>query len=297
MSAAFHLPSITPSEVSSSSTPAQRYSSDNYSDDDIDTLPYPAELRRTDFLQPDFDPQTYLSTLRNRHQTLEDLRTDLRQRSQLLNKELLDLVNANYEEFLSLGSDLRGGEEKVEGVRVGVLGFKREVDGIKKHVKDRADEARGLVLEKKSIRRDTVLARSLLEVYERIGELEQSLGITDGADEEDDDYEDDEDDEEEDEDEMRNDVLRGVPAGMNLKKLQRHVQRYLLIQKMSERIGKDHPFLMEQKSRLQEIRKMMLLDLAGLRQARESPEGVLAVNQIYLDLDAEAEGLKALKKG
>ncbi len=86
--------------------------------DDQDNLPYPEALPRSDFLAPEFDAATYLSTLSGRHQTLEDLRSDLRERSQALSKELLDLVNTNYEQFLSLGSDLRGGEEKVEDVRV-----------------------------------------------------------------------------------------------------------------------------------------------------------------------------------
>ena len=96
--------------------------SGDVSSDDEDNLPYPEALPRSDFLAPTFDAPTYLSTLSDRHQTLEDLRSDLRERSQGLSKELLDLVNTNYEQFLSLGSDLKGGEEKVEDVRVGLLG-------------------------------------------------------------------------------------------------------------------------------------------------------------------------------
>jgi hypothetical protein len=49
----------------------------------------------------------------------------LRSRSQLLNKELLDLVNSNYQDFLNLGNSLHGGEEKVEEVRIGLLGFRK----------------------------------------------------------------------------------------------------------------------------------------------------------------------------
>ena len=82
-----------------------------------DNLPYPLALPRSDFLSPTFSARTYLSSLTNRHQTLEDLRSDLRERSQLLSKELLDLVNENYESFLGLGEGLRGGKEKVEDVR------------------------------------------------------------------------------------------------------------------------------------------------------------------------------------
>ncbi|KAI7597069.1 hypothetical protein KC319_g23288, partial [Hortaea werneckii] len=120
--ATFGLPSEAATTTNTTTTSA---TSDISDDDDLSTLPLPQALSRTEFLAPNFNPHSYLTSLnpRSRHQTLEDLRTDLRQRSQQLNQELLDLVNSNYESFLDLGQSLRGGEEKVEGVRVGGLGF------------------------------------------------------------------------------------------------------------------------------------------------------------------------------
>ncbi|PPJ50885.1 hypothetical protein CBER1_07083 [Cercospora berteroae] len=283
---AVSTPAAEPSPLS---TPAQRNSSDDYNDDDLSTLPYPTELPRSDFLKPDFDAQTYLSSLRNRHQTLEDLRSDLRSRSQLLNKELLDLVNGNYEEFLSLGSDLKGGEEQVEGVRVGVLGFAREVEGIKKAVEERREEVKELLDEKKSIRREVVIGRLLLEVNERISELETSLGINVDAEDE----QDLDDDDEEDEDDSGSGIAQ-------LRKLQKHTQHFLMVQRMIDRIGPEHPFFVAQKGRLDEIRKTMLLDLAAaLRQAKagKSQERTLQVIKLYADLGAEAESVKVLKAG
>lgn len=284
----FELPS---SSISPTSTPANAQS--NYSSDDEDTLPYPGELARNDFLAPDFDPQTYLSTLRNRHQTLEDLRSDLRQRSQLLNKELLDLVNGNYEEFLSLGGDLKGGEEKVEGVRVGLLGFQREVEGIKKGVRERADEVGALAKERKAIRRDVGVGRSLLEVHEQVGELEQSLGITPRADE-------DLEDEDEDEDDTDDLAASTSTPSIPLKKLQRHATQYILITRLMDRIGPSHPFLVSQGSRLEKIGSTLLLDLsAALKQAKaaKASDAILAVIKIYGDIGAEEEGVKVLKAG
>ncbi|EME82342.1 uncharacterized protein MYCFIDRAFT_215654 [Pseudocercospora fijiensis CIRAD86] len=289
----FELPTATPSSASALSTPAEpRQSTSSYNnsdDDDDDDLPYPTELPRSDFLSPNFDASTYLSTVaRNRHQTLEDLRSDLRQRSQLLNKELVELVNGNYEEFLSLGSDLRDGEEKVEGVRVGVLGFEREVNGIKAVVNERKEEVRGLLEEKKEIRREVALGRALIEVSERLGEVERDLGITVEGDEVDDEV----DDEAEDE--------RHVVEGLELGKLRRFTMQYLLIGKMVERIGAEHPFLVKQRGRMEEIRKTILLDLAAsLRQARneKKSQAALALMKIYADLDAEAESVKVLKGG
>lgn len=280
----FYIPSSTTTTATTTATTSA------YGSDDEDTLPYPSELPRSDFLALDFDPQLYLSSLRNRHQTLEDLRTDLRQRSQLLNRELLDLVNANYEEFLSLGADLQGGEEKVEGVRVGVLGFQREVKGLSKVVKERQEDMARLLAESGVVREEIRLGRALVEVHERIGEMEVSLGITEQVDDDEgDDF---------DEDEDLEDPVVAVP--LHLKRLQRQSEQYLLLMGMVERIGSSHPFLQAQKSRLAELRKTLLLDLAtALRQAKKqrAADDLLLIVRLYGDLGAEVDSVRVLRGG
>ena len=271
--------------------------SPSFGSDDEDNLPYPAELARNDFLAPEFDAQTYLSSLRNRHQTLEDLRSDLRQRSQLLNRELLDLVNGNYEEFLSLGGDLKGGKEKVEGVRVGLLGFQREIEAIRKAVQDRVKETAELLSEKKGLRKEIVLGRSLLEVHERLEELEEKLGIKikeveDGEDNED------EDDEDEDEDTL--DGPEGSSYNSAVRRLRKQSEQYLMIVFQSSKIGSSHPFLVSLQPRVEELRKTLILDLsASLRQAKSSNDrnAVLGFSQVFGILEAQNDALKVLKGG
>lgn len=283
---------IDSTSESADTTPAY-VDSPSFGSDDEDTLPYPAELARNDFLAPNFDAQTYLSSLRNRHQTLEDLRSDLRQRSQLLNRELLDLVNGNYEEFLSLGGDLKGGEEKVEGVRVGLLGFQREVEGIRKAVQDRARETGELLQEKKGLRKDIVLGRALLEVHERLDELEEKLGIKTREGEEDD-----EDDEDDEEDETSD--VESSPYTSAAKRLRKQSEQYLLTVCQSSKIGPSHPFLVSLQPRVDEVRKTLILDLsASLRQAKSSNDrtAVLALSQVFGALDAQSDALKVLKGG
>ena len=286
----FFIDSTSPS---ADTTPAY-VDSPSYGSDDEDTLPYPEELARNDFLAPNFDAQTYLSSLRNRHQTLEDLRSDLRQRSQLLNRELLDLVNGNYEEFLSLGGDLKGGEEKVEGVRVGLLGFQREVEGIRKAVQERARETSELLQEKKGLRKEIVLGRALLEVNERLEEVEERLGIKEREGEEDD------EDEEEDEDEDSSSGVEGSPIAGAVKRLRKQAEQYLMIVAQSSRIGSSHSFLVSLQPRVDEVRKILILDLsASLRQAKSSNDKntVLDLSQIFAILEAQSDALKVLKGG
>ncbi len=144
-------------------------------------LPFPKPLARSSFLTPEFDPTTFLSSLSDRFQTLEDLQNELRTLSQSLNKELLDLVNDNYQDFLSLGSTLSGGREKVEEVRVGLLGFQRELGLIRSKVDIRRDEVAKLLAQKGKLKQEIKLGRALVEIAERIESLEGQLVIGETA--------------------------------------------------------------------------------------------------------------------
>ena len=272
--------------------------SGNISSDDEDNLPYPEALPRSDFLSPTFEASNYLSTLSDRHQTLEDLRGDLRERSQALSKELLDLVNTNYEQFLSLGSDLKGGEEKVEDVIVGLLGFKRGVEGVRAIVKERKVEVDGLLEEKRGVSKEIALGRKLLEIDARLEELEDklmvaSLGRTTTGDGES--WSDSEDDEDDDDDD---DGL--ADGGTSTSKLQRLVVSCRQVEFLSLSVGKDHPFIIAQQSRMLRVRNTLLLDLStALKQAAAMGEDgkprVMRILSIYRNLDAGTEAVKVLR--
>ncbi|KAK5134736.1 hypothetical protein LTR08_006111 [Meristemomyces frigidus] len=276
----FSLPSptTTPSRTSTSS--------------EVSTLPFPPDLPRASFLTPAFHPETYLSTLSTRHQTLSDLHADLRARSQLLNQELLDLVDSNYTEILHLGSALTGGEDKVEGVRVGLLGFEREVEGVRVEVRERAGEVGALVREKRGLRGEVVRGRALLEVEGNLAELERVLGLT---------ADDDADGEEgggvELSDSEDDDTEPLTPNATAIAKLERHTTAYLLLTLSIARLA-PHPFLSAQSPRVAEVRKTLLLDLAAaLRRAKLAKEGdeILRVVRMYGELGAEAEALRVVR--
>ncbi|KAI4219407.1 MAG: hypothetical protein L6R36_008345 [Xanthoria steineri] len=258
-----------------------------------DDLPYPKPLARSAFLTAEFNPHTYLSTLRNRHQTLEDLRTDLRSRSQEISKELLDLVNENYEDFLSLGSSLRGGEEKIEEVRLGLLGFQRDVEGVKAIIDGRRKETEALINQRKEIRRQMQVGRALLDIDQRLCELEQSLMMTTNGSptnnaEPDIDHEISDSGEESDE---------GHGAGMSISRLARHTQQYLLAQQIMKRVGSDHPFVVRQEARMTKVRNTILLDVGNaLKQAGgQDTEYLMRILAIYRDLGESQEASKVLK--
>ncbi|MCJ1310696.1 hypothetical protein MMC25_004362 [Agyrium rufum] len=295
-------------------------SSSSSSSIDESTLPFPQPLPRSAFLAPEFSPEAFLATLHNRHQTLEDLRSDLRTRSQELNKELLDLVNDNYQEFLTLGSRLKGGDEKIEEVRLGVLGFRGDVEGLKDKVRERKDEVEGLVEERRRIGVQMRTGRRLLEVGERVEELERKLMVVGGgpitgkktnvgtsAAEEgmEDDQELDgdldlsssnEDDSEEEED----DDLEGnaIPIG----RLTRRVEQYNDINRLIDKIGPEHPFLVSLEERIIRIRQTLLLDLRTALGAKgewkkRDKERMLKVVKLYGDMGEADEALRVLQTG
>lgn len=110
------------------------FGSDSDSDsNDPDSLPFPAPLSREAFsaeIDAPFSPTAFLATLRHRHHTLEDLRAELRTRSKDLEKELVELVNRDYVDFVGLGSSLSGGDGKAEDLKMGLWGFRRDVEGV-----------------------------------------------------------------------------------------------------------------------------------------------------------------------
>jgi hypothetical protein len=213
----------------------------------------------------------------------------------LLNKELLDLVNSNYQDFLSLGGSLHGGDEKVEEVRVGLLGFRKEVEGVRKKVLEKEVEVASLVDEKVNIRKQIAVGRALLDVEARLSALEERLMVDSagesgpsaevGEDADSDGTSDEEDEE---------------GQFVSIAKLQKHVHQYRLIQKISEGIAEDHPFIVAQALRMVKVRETLLLDLStALKQAKaaesDGVDRVLKIMGVYRDMDEAAEAVNVLK--
>jgi hypothetical protein len=219
----------------------------------------------------------------------------LRSRSQLLSKELLDLVNSNYQDFLNLGNSLHGGEEKVEEVRVGLLGFRKEVDGLMKVVDQREQEVGGLLEERRDVRSKIELGRRLVDFDARLRELEEDLDINPTEKEANsngvDDVSDSEDEDEDEEDD--------ASYGVSITKLRRNVVQYRLIQELEKSLG-DHPFVAAQAVRVTKVRSTLLLDLStALKQAKNAGSTgagrMMKVMKIYADMEESAEAVKVLK--
>ncbi|KAH8908513.1 hypothetical protein BR93DRAFT_966575 [Coniochaeta sp. PMI_546] len=305
-------PSLSrPSSSHSAGYPPSTAPTDRDTDSDSDSdspLPFPTALPRRDFLAPDFDAATYLSQLHAggpsaaRHQSLSDLRTELRERSAAISAELLELVNANYASFLGLGNELRGGAERVGDVRVALLGFRRQVEDVRKLVGERRGEVEQVAEELGRVRGGIALARGMVELDERVGLLEGRLVVQSyGGGKETRGEQDDEDgwwDEGDSDDDEEGDAEAGF-VGSSPAKLESLARSYVLIEQLADSIGRDLPFVRKMEERMIRCRNTILLDLnTAMREAQKAgsrgQSRLLRYLAIYGILDADAEAVRVL---
>ncbi|TGJ81570.1 hypothetical protein E0Z10_g7190 [Xylaria hypoxylon] len=286
------IPNRPPSSRTFALPSSPSTSSASESEDDDAPLPFPTALPRSDFLAETFSAPAYLSSLPHRHQTLEDLRGDLRERSAAIGTELLELVNANYSSFLGLGDELQGGEDRVEDVRVALLGFRRAVEEVRSRVRERGVEVAKLTKELGTVRGEIETGRKMLELDDRITALEGRLAIgSTGADSGESDEEDDDGDDGDDE-------VMGTSAA----KLTQLAGDYVAIDELADDIGRDAPLVRKMEERIVRCRNTLLLDLnAALKEARKAGvrgrAKLLKLMGVYTTLDAQFEAVKALKRG
>ncbi len=207
------------------------------------------------------------------------------------------MVNENYQDFLSLGSSLSGGDEKVEDVRFGLLSFRKEVEGLKAKVEERKNEVGTLVGERKRIREEVQLGRQLLEVDQKIEDLEQRLmlvstglrkeGVDGTQDESIESHGESEDEEEVD--------------SIAIPRLRRHMEHYMYIRSVIEKIGDEHPFLLKQEERVLRLKQTILLDLnSALKQAvvggEQRSNDLLQLLGMYRQMGQAHEAVAILKE-
>ncbi|TGZ84803.1 hypothetical protein EX30DRAFT_392221 [Ascodesmis nigricans] len=267
--------------------PGPPSSADSFDSDD--EFPFPAPLPREPFsdISHTFSPHEFLASLRNRHQTLEDLRSELRTRSQDLERELVELVNRDYADFIGLGSSVKGGEQRVEDLKMGLLSFRREVEGVVAKLMKAREEVERELRAKEAIRKKKTLARNLLTVAQRIEELSTLLLLHD----------------------TRDAALSSGPPGLledgesltSTRRLKKLVYCWVYLRDfLLPKIPASHPFIKAQEPRMETIRKTILIDLASaMKEARgeKNDKRCLEIMGLYADMDAEKEAVKVMKDG
>ncbi len=117
-----------------------------------------------------FDVDAFL--LSRVHIPLEELRGELRSYLGQLREELVQLINDNYEEFISLGTGLRGESERLRRLEKPLKGLSEEVESVRgvlanhqEAVQEKLDERAALREERVSAQRSVADDRHYLTCY------------------------------------------------------------------------------------------------------------------------------------
>lgn len=277
---AYASPSPTSSTPRPRSPSLTSLSDNNDDDDDFSSLPFPAPLSRDAFTAPGpFDPHAFLRTLHNRHQTLEDLRAELRQRSRAIEEELVELVNRDYGDFIGLGMALEGGEGRVEDLRVGVLGFRRKVEGLRGELVAGVGEVEAGIREAEGVGREKETVARLIAVGKKIDELEGVLGI--GGEE------------------KKNWYGEGF-EGSERERLRELAGGWAFLKHLEEGV-KEHPFIAAQKGRMENVREKILQELtAELKKTKAAEkrdgEWILGLLSLFEKMGERSRALKVVKQ-
>ncbi|KAJ9098237.1 hypothetical protein QFC21_004566 [Naganishia friedmannii] len=124
---------------------------------------------------------------------LDELRTELRQYLASLREELGELINDEYEEFISLSLGLRGEAEQLEDIKLPLQVIKIEVEDIRSIFVTAQDSLETLLHERSSLREEKAILDLLLHLTETLERTENLLGIRrETQDDKDDNLDDDE---------------------------------------------------------------------------------------------------------
>ncbi len=101
-----------------------------------------------------FDVDAFL--LSRIHIPLEELRGELRAYLGQLREELVQLINDDYEEFISLGTGLRGEGERLRRLKKPLKGLSEEVDVVRSVLVEHQEAVQGRLNERAALREERV---------------------------------------------------------------------------------------------------------------------------------------------
>lgn len=179
-------------------------------------------------------------------------------------------------------------------MRVGLLGFEKEVRALEGSVREREAEVDALVRERRDVRQRIEVGRRLVEFEERVRECEEGVGVAGGVTAEGRDVLSDESESESDEDADDDGQL-----GTGLARIRRNVVQYRLVKEVVEGL-EEHPFVLGQSHRVAKVRSTLLLDLStALQQAKKAGNAgsgrVMQIMNMYADMEESGEAVKVLR--
>ncbi|ORY35805.1 oligomeric golgi complex component, COG2-domain-containing protein [Naematelia encephala] len=122
---------------------------------------------------PDFSADTFL--LSRIHIPLDELRGELRQYLSVLREELVQLINDDYEEFISLGTGLKGEGERLRRLERPLRALAEDVDGVKAALSRQEEAVQGKLDERAALREERALLDLLQRLFDTLARAEKLL--------------------------------------------------------------------------------------------------------------------------
>ncbi|KAI0301006.1 oligomeric golgi complex component, COG2-domain-containing protein [Multifurca ochricompacta] len=111
------------------------------------------------------------------HTSLPDLRAELRDYLAVLKEELVQLINDDYEAFISLSTDLRGEGERLERLKLPLGDFKSQILQSRQELSLVQDAIQSKLRKRSSLRDEKTYLHLLLKISESVTRLESLLLI------------------------------------------------------------------------------------------------------------------------
>ncbi|CAH8384677.1 unnamed protein product [Eruca vesicaria subsp. sativa] len=163
--------------TSPSPSSAPRSASDFFSD------PYdshPLWFKPSLFLSPVFDSESYISELRT-FVPFDTLRSELRSHLASLNRELVDLINRDYADFVSLSTKLVDIDEAVVRMRAPLLGLREKITAFRGSVEAALFALRSGLQQRSDAASAREVLELLLDTFHVVSKVEKLIKVLPSA--------------------------------------------------------------------------------------------------------------------
>jgi len=133
-------------------------------------------FNKDDFAQTDFKVDEFIAKHRRAGVPLESLKEDLSLYLEVLETAMYDLINRDYQDFVSLSSNLVGLDTAIEDLSNPLNILKQDVSGIQNKMRETLQTIQATIEERDALRGKRLILERFLAVDESIQRLQSLLG-------------------------------------------------------------------------------------------------------------------------
>ncbi|KAJ3052073.1 Conserved oligomeric Golgi complex subunit 2, partial [Rhizophlyctis rosea] len=128
------------------------------------------------FLEEEFTPSGFLSE--RRHIALDRLKWELGHALREVKNELVELINRDYQDFISLSAGLTGVEDSITNLQDPLTKLRTDVSTIQTYLSTTSTSLSTLLAHRSTIRSKKALLHLLVSINDSVSKIEELLGIS-----------------------------------------------------------------------------------------------------------------------